>query len=77
MGPIPLQAREPRSVYRRPYILRSEAPMATNSIKLESLRSAIQQGQASGPAQPVEAGELVKRVKAQGRRRLKTGKHAS
>jgi hypothetical protein len=51
--------------------------MATNSIKLESLRSAIQQGQASGPAQPVEAGELVKRVKAQGRRRLKTGKHAS
>ena len=45
-------------------------------VKLEALRAAIQEGQASGPAQPVEASELVERVKARGRQRLKAGKHA-
>jgi len=39
--------------------------------KLEALRAAIQEGRASGPADPIEPGELVKRIKARGRQRLK------
>lgn len=43
--------------------------------KLESLRAAIQEGRDSGPADRIEAGELVARVKARGRERLKAAEH--
>ncbi|WP_316188842.1 type II toxin-antitoxin system ParD family antitoxin [Bradyrhizobium sp. SZCCHNS1054] len=43
--------------------------------KLEALRAAVQEGLDSGPADPFEPGELVERVKARGRERLKAGKH--
>lgn len=43
--------------------------------KLEVLRAAIQEGQDSGPAERFEPSDLVERVKARGRERLKAGKH--
>ncbi|SFI63441.1 type II toxin-antitoxin system ParD family antitoxin [Bradyrhizobium sp. Gha] len=42
--------------------------------KLEALRAAVQEGLDSGPADPFEPGELVERVKARGRERLKASK---
>jgi len=41
--------------------------------KLEALRGAVQAGLDSGPADPFEPGELIERVKARGRDRLKAG----
>jgi antitoxin ParD1/3/4 len=43
--------------------------------KLEALRAAIQEGRDSGPAEPMEPGELVERIKARGRERLKAAEH--
>ena len=43
--------------------------------KLEALRTAIQEGLESGPAEPFEPGELVEQITARGRERLKAGKH--
>ncbi len=43
-------------------------------IVLEALRAAITEGRDSGPADPVQSGELVERIKARGRERLKAAK---
>jgi len=43
--------------------------------KLEALRAAIQEGRDSGLADPIEPGELVERIKARGRERLKAAEH--
>ena len=43
--------------------------------KLEALRTAIQEGRDSGPAEPIEPGELVEMIKARGRKRLKAAEH--
>ncbi|MGY3238112.1 antitoxin ParD1/3/4 [Bradyrhizobium sp. USDA 4472] len=42
--------------------------------KLEALRAPVQERLDSGPADPFEPGELVERVKARGRERLKASK---
>jgi antitoxin ParD1/3/4 len=38
--------------------------------KLEALRAEIQQGLDSGPAEEVDVGEMIARIKAEGRKRL-------
>ncbi|MDA9426243.1 type II toxin-antitoxin system ParD family antitoxin [Bradyrhizobium sp. CCBAU 53380] len=43
--------------------------------ELEALRAAVQEGLDSGPAEAFEPSELVERVKARGRERLKASKH--
>lgn len=48
-----------------------EAREDQREAKLEDLRSALQEGLDSGPAEDVDPAELAKRVKARGRARLK------
>ncbi|MDE2377775.1 type II toxin-antitoxin system ParD family antitoxin [Bradyrhizobium sp.] len=45
-------------------------------VKLEALRAVVQEGRDSGPVEEIEPRELIARVKARGRDRLKARKHA-